>query len=115
MESIGHSGKVGGPGALRSLLGQCLSSSHLHCQEPKDVEEAPWFLARISSHCCCDWDIVVRVEVQVEVGSGSCSRNLSFHGLLVVGRSMNGHIGDSLTSPTTTNADAVMDSQGWLE
>lgn len=71
MEPIGHSGKVGGAGALRWLLDQCLNSSHLRCQEPKDAEGAPWFLGRISSHCCCDWDIAVGAEAQVEVGSGS--------------------------------------------
>lgn len=115
MESIGYSGKVGGAGVLRSLLDQCLSSSHLHCREPKDVEGVPWLLDRISIHCCCDQNIFagaeVQVEVEVEVGFGSCSRNLSFHDLSV-GQHIE-HIGDSSTS-LTTNAGAVVHLQRWL-
>lgn len=58
MESIGHSGKAGVAGVLRSLLGQCLSSSHPHPhphrQGQKDVEGVPWLFDLISIHCCRD-------------------------------------------------------------
>lgn len=52
------------------------------------------------------------VQVEVEVEFGSCSRNLSFHGLWGVGQRIE-HIGDSSAS-LTTNADAAVHLQRWL-